>query len=547
MLNEEISRQAILCPVCHETYFDPRILPCGESVCNECIILEIEQQKSDIFKCSLCNKNHSVPEDGFPINKLGAYIYQVVDPYVNRQKYNTTLAKMSGLIKPFFSSKQNGIHEIKTHCAKLRDQVALEAENLIKEIRSSNDRLADEINNYEAKCIEQFNSRNDLNSKLEDNLIKASLSMLQQDQTKCMSQPESSDAKEIESKLKKAQYFTCKLDSEISNLDRAKYYGGKKMIFVEDKSKIIGQVLPLIFDLNHIDFSSLNTNSDNYYDIAQIKKNHWVYLDQKANENADLFLINQKGEILVQKCDFFQNVKILSIHLIPHVEPNKVLLYCKISFSRINIDNMKIAGYKLTVQLQRLNIIPDTFEADFLCELDSNLNMIKCKEVISLNNVCAFKDLVYSINASEELVRVIDPVSLEVRENIDVLGLKHYIGGQYKTDGKRLFYFYETLEEQDQRVISVLNLDSNAWIIMMKVSADKFVLTEKNQLFFYSNQTQKLFVYDIGAKSLDLASTFKVDLKEKNYSMSVCKDCVTFFNDKKLYFLNLSELDSLTD
>ena len=50
------------CPFCDNLITDPRVLPCGESICFECI-------PDKEFECSLCSEKHQVPPNGFMKNK----------------------------------------------------------------------------------------------------------------------------------------------------------------------------------------------------------------------------------------------------------------------------------------------------------------------------------------------------------------------------------------------------------------------------------------------------------------------------------------------
>ena len=44
---------------------NPIILPCGSAICEE----HLENCEEKYF-CTICDKEHPVPEDGFPINKF---------------------------------------------------------------------------------------------------------------------------------------------------------------------------------------------------------------------------------------------------------------------------------------------------------------------------------------------------------------------------------------------------------------------------------------------------------------------------------------------
>jgi hypothetical protein len=55
------------CPHCIKEYQDPRILPCGQTLCLECIENEIENKE---FECHNCLSTHQIPSSGFPQNLM---------------------------------------------------------------------------------------------------------------------------------------------------------------------------------------------------------------------------------------------------------------------------------------------------------------------------------------------------------------------------------------------------------------------------------------------------------------------------------------------
>jgi hypothetical protein len=56
----------LICEVCGNKMVDPRLLPCGKSVCNRCVDLLIDTDKKRI-KCQNCAKTHEIPEESLKI------------------------------------------------------------------------------------------------------------------------------------------------------------------------------------------------------------------------------------------------------------------------------------------------------------------------------------------------------------------------------------------------------------------------------------------------------------------------------------------------
>ena len=62
-------KNIIKCKVCSSLVTEePKILPCGETICSMCSNYEIEVVKNE-FDCSVCKKKHEMPKEGLPINK----------------------------------------------------------------------------------------------------------------------------------------------------------------------------------------------------------------------------------------------------------------------------------------------------------------------------------------------------------------------------------------------------------------------------------------------------------------------------------------------
>lgn len=68
--NEDATSKASECPVCLETYVDPRMLTtCGHSVCADCVQKLIEAPPNPTsVTCPECREVSQVPNGGFPRN-----------------------------------------------------------------------------------------------------------------------------------------------------------------------------------------------------------------------------------------------------------------------------------------------------------------------------------------------------------------------------------------------------------------------------------------------------------------------------------------------
>lgn len=58
----------IICPICMDTYDDPRTLSCGHSVCNNCAEQMKAAAQCSTIRCFACRKATTIPTGGLPIN-----------------------------------------------------------------------------------------------------------------------------------------------------------------------------------------------------------------------------------------------------------------------------------------------------------------------------------------------------------------------------------------------------------------------------------------------------------------------------------------------
>ena len=57
----------LLCKNCHEQLDEPKVLPCGKSVCSFCAT-KIKMNENE-FDCLLCKNKHEMPKNGLPNNE----------------------------------------------------------------------------------------------------------------------------------------------------------------------------------------------------------------------------------------------------------------------------------------------------------------------------------------------------------------------------------------------------------------------------------------------------------------------------------------------
>jgi hypothetical protein len=164
---KEHVNEAITCGICAQIYIDPRILPCGDSACNECI--QSASNSENEFDCNFCNEKHTLAsESGFPVNKQLLKLLQAPAEAVSRNNRVEELKRKLDEVKTkcdsFKFGLDNGVDQINEHYTQMRNQVDLQTELVIQQAHELNESMRDEIDKYEKEAIEDFKR-----TKLESN------------------------------------------------------------------------------------------------------------------------------------------------------------------------------------------------------------------------------------------------------------------------------------------------------------------------------------------------------------------------------------------
>jgi hypothetical protein len=146
-----------LCLNCKQNIDEPKLLPCGNTICT-CCEKEIISIDNERFECTICNKTHIKDNNELPVNqslkklikvRLTSNYQQLVDNVKNIDDLVTNL-------------EDNMESKIKSHCENLRYQVDLSTEseieslNLQIEILNKNrEEMLDTINRFEKKKISE--------------------------------------------------------------------------------------------------------------------------------------------------------------------------------------------------------------------------------------------------------------------------------------------------------------------------------------------------------------------------------------------------------
>jgi hypothetical protein len=124
---------------------NPVMLPCGSTICKEHV-----ESFTNKYSCTLCDKDHVIPEEGFPINKFadktikGSFHFNEL-----QKKIIDSYEKLEDIIKEHDSlNSENIIYE---YFLNLRNQVDLHREQLIEEINKRSEEIIKQLKEMEIK------------------------------------------------------------------------------------------------------------------------------------------------------------------------------------------------------------------------------------------------------------------------------------------------------------------------------------------------------------------------------------------------------------
>jgi hypothetical protein len=164
----------LICTICEGRLENPKILPCGETICSWCVTsLKIVDK---MFKCLVCKKKHEMPKDGLLNNKVLSKMLSIKPTKVSRgkdyDKFQDLLRHIGmdiNLIKIGVNSSDDFIKE---HCIDLRNEVQLATEETIEQINDYNSEIIKEIDQYEKERLEINKSRKNVNLNSFDSSLK---------------------------------------------------------------------------------------------------------------------------------------------------------------------------------------------------------------------------------------------------------------------------------------------------------------------------------------------------------------------------------------
>lgn len=481
MFYEESKISKVLnCELCNRKYDEPRLLPCGSTVCNICVC-NIEDNllisSSTCFKCIFCSEHHCVPQGGFPINKQikklmnekPNEIYRGRDAEIFKANLNEVQIQISELEQNILK----GIDKIKDHCHQLRVQVQQATNEKFEELNKMSACLIKQIDSYEKECIQNAINVEEYKQSFDERITVIS-KFIDENKTflyQCnISESEILEANEM------FKIFKLKLEDEMTSINDFTF-NYSLMEFEPNKSKINEASIGTM--RYHQLGKQISTNQLRKIALGEC-------LEDKSDDSPVLTEVgefnhyyvayfNKKNEVIIVAYDHAENIKI---------EKN-LISNCR------NLFQFRKFNSNLALSYQKEN------SECCIVILDEQLNIIRrnddfCQFIIGENLL-----YMYCFNPINALgVRVYD-------ENLHIVEFNQHFQSQslnepffFSDDLKRLKHTDHKYIWLDSIRLNILNDKSGELIVSLPIQADTFEINSKNDIVCLLRSELKLKYFD---------------------------------------------------
>jgi hypothetical protein len=137
---EEILR----CDVCKMKMYEPKLLPCGESICGKCAVKQTDSTTYEM-NCSFCQDVHYSPKTGFPPNKRLTKLAELIPVCKPKTRTERLLrayvkdvkSKTENLVK----NVQQSSEMMKLHVTNIKNDFEKAADTAVDAINKTHDDL----------------------------------------------------------------------------------------------------------------------------------------------------------------------------------------------------------------------------------------------------------------------------------------------------------------------------------------------------------------------------------------------------------------------
>jgi hypothetical protein len=557
--------EAIICGICNSTYKSPRVLPCSESACHECIQFIIQTDPNQEFACNFCHKKHKpFGKDGFPLN--GALIKllkaKAVNIYRNDrvEELKEKLAEIKSKCEQFKLNLDNDVDQVEKRCIRLRNQVHLETDVLIEEVHNFNASLIAEIDKYEQECIASINSNTKENKF---NKFFDELENFCTDKMKYLTEFKL-DEKVVKETTTVADSYLEKLKID-GVLLKNTLFNRKEAEFIKRHNKINRTLLgTLVFRSSSLDFTHLNEVKFTNNIITGLSSDLIVNLFKNHDENNFVFYKNNDGHLNATCFDKIGNVLY------------KITNVCGMTGSSFSDD---LSCYRVTRSLNNFILfvlIPTARPIRAICGhqiynnqgitglffiLDQDLNYIKhnadFRDVFLLHMaanssrvICidCYNYYLLDMNLASVNIGSMNKIKYQVGDIHDIINVQ--INDEYlfflcknkkvKNFETKSFQRAEQIEIVENKM-KIFEIESGDLVVEIETSANQMKLLSADRLVLFDSVSRIVSLYeqtgefckleDINLEK-SLESGLKINLDQSN--------CLVFYNSKYMKYTSMN-------
>jgi hypothetical protein len=338
----------LICAVCDNKMVDPRILPCGKSVCHRCVDLLADSDKNRI-KCQNCGKIHEIPDEGFTINQIAKEMlnFEAKEVFHPNQieEFKKILNNLNAAKQAIESTLECGDATIRDHCDKVRNEMQLAIEQAHAKLDEIHKEFMDEIDNHEKECQAKFKSIRQNKGDIEKALNESNELSIKSDH---LLKQFKIDQTELSTLFESAQFHLTNLE-QIKDRIQKEIFNESLLKFAKQKSfdssivgKIVKQNIELYFLENIENMRELDNASKiewtSYFPIL-FTSNSFLYLYLLENV-LNLLCLDKDGKTLFDKKDLIRSKKIEEIIYFNYdLSKNNKILYIWTGEKHLNQTN----------------------------------------------------------------------------------------------------------------------------------------------------------------------------------------------------------------
>jgi hypothetical protein len=330
----------LICKICDTKMVDPRILPCGKSMCHRCVDLIVDTDKKRI-KCQNCAKIHEIPDEGFPKNLSLQELLECEAKEVLQSNHIEEFKKLLDILnatkQSIETTLESGDAKIRDHCDKVRNDMQLAIEQAHAKLDEFHKDFMGEIDNHEKQCQAKFKfiqqNKVEIETALNDSneLLLKSNHLLKQFKI---------DQTELATLFESARSLQTNLE-QIKDEIQTNMFNGSLLKFEKQKSfdsnvigKIVKQNIELYFlenieNMRELDIASKIECTGYFAFLQPFKSNSFLFIFSEKNI-LNLLCVDKNGNNLFEKRDLIKNQKIKEITglILFRCSHNKILFIC---------------------------------------------------------------------------------------------------------------------------------------------------------------------------------------------------------------------------